>query len=118
MKRLIEKGISTTRNTGEEKYKSFLFGVEKTKKIIRDKFKRFIDRNGEEPYCVNCRIVWKDTNDYHDVKIQLSADVDNEDDDIFFYCDSLDDLLSLVDFGGEDFVVTECFEFEISRTKK
>lgn len=51
------------------------------------------------------------------MKIQLSADAGVED-DMFFYCDSFDDLLSLTDFGGEDFVMTECFGFEAFTEKR
>lgn len=90
---------------------SIITDVEETKKIIRNKLDQFVNRNGQQPHHARCRIVWKDTNDYHDVKIQLSADA-GEEDDMFFYCDSFDDLLSLTDWGGEDFVMTECFGFE------
>lgn len=39
-------------------------------------------------------------------------DSDTEmDDEIFFYCDTLDSLLSLADKSGEDFVIAGCFGF-------
>lgn len=78
---------------------------------IQQKFDLFVKDNGKEPHYANCRIVWKDTNDYYDVKIQLSGDT-GEDDDMFFYCHSLNGLKSLATFGGEDFIVTEINSFE------
>ena len=39
-------------------------------------------------------------------------DSDTEmDDEIFFYCDTLDSLLSLADRSGEDFVIAGCYGF-------
>ena len=35
------------------------------------------------------------------------------DDEIFFYCDTLDSLLSLADKSGEDFVIAGCFGFGV-----
>ena len=46
--------------------------------------------------------------------IALSMDSNTEkDDEIFFYCDSLEDLKSLADKGMEDFTITGCFCFGI-----
>lgn len=87
--------------------------VMKMQKEIDEKYKRFIEKYNREPEIANCRIEWKDNNDSYEVKIQLSADSNpNEDDDTFFYCDSLNDLKSLVTSGVEDFIVTECCSFE------
>ena len=78
---------------------------------IQQEYNAFVNENGKEPHCAICVIVWKDTNDYYDVKIQLSDDT-GEEDDIFFYCNSLDGLKSLTTFGVEDFIVAEinCFQ--------
>ena len=47
-------------------------------------------------------------------RIALNMDSDTEmDDEIFFYCDTLDSLLSLVDKSGEDFVIAGCFGFGV-----
>lgn len=78
---------------------------------IQQEFDTFVKENGKEPHYASCEIVWKDTNDYYDVKIQLSNDT-GEDDDIFFYCSSLNGLKSLATFGGEDFIVTEINSFK------
>lgn len=78
---------------------------------IQHKFDAFVNENGKEPHYAKCHIVWKDTNDHYDVKIQLSGDTD-EDDDMFFYCQSLNGLKSLAAFGVEDFIITEINNFE------
>lgn len=83
------------------------------KNEIEQKFNEFVKKNGKESAYAVCEIVWKDTNNLENVKIQLSSDSNpDEDDDIFFYCDSLNDLKSLCEFGGEDFIVTEIYGFE------
>lgn len=78
---------------------------------IQKKFDEFVRKNGKEPHYAICEIVWKDTDGSQDVKIQLSGDT-GEDDDIFFYCQSLNGLKSLATFGCEDFIVTEINSFE------
>ena len=43
------------------------------------------------------------------VTIKLSVDADDAtDEQIFFYCNSIEGLKSLADFEGEDFVLTDC----------
>ena len=80
---------------------------------IEKKFNEFVKKNGKEPAYAVCDIVWKDNNDLESVKIQLSADSNpDEDDDFFFYCNSLNELKSLCDFGSEDFIVTEIDRLE------
>lgn len=96
------------------KCECILTDVENIQKEIDDRFQEFAKREGKEPHYATCRIVWKDTNDHYDVKIQLSADSNPEvDDDIFFYCDSVTALKSLTESGVEDFIVIACYGFEI-----
>lgn len=46
------------------------------------------------------------------VRIKLSQNVDEaRDDTIFFYCNGLEELKSLAEFGGEDFIVTDFWNF-------
>ena len=70
---------------------------------------RFADYN-----YADCVIRWRDTLETEEARIALAMDSDTEkDDEIFFYCDSLDDLKSLADKGGEDFTVAGCLGFGI-----
>lgn len=87
--------------------------TEEIQNEIYTKFSEFVNENHKEPEIANCRIAWKDGEEGYDVKIQLSVDSNpDEDDDIFFYCNGLNDLKSLATFGGEDFIVIECYSFE------
>lgn len=90
-----------------------LTDTDEVKAEIDQEFVKFVAHHSKEPLYAICGIVWKDTNERENVKIQLSSDTNpDEDDDIFFYCNSVIDLKSLCEFGGEDFVVIEIYWFE------
>ena len=66
-----------------------------------------------EPLYAQCEIVWKKDDDYYaypkPATIKLSSDIDDATDEkIFFYCNSIEALKSLAEFGIEDFVITDC----------
>ena len=88
-----------------------LTDVDEVKKAIDTRYSEFITANKSEPHYVDCRIVWKDDRKYCDTRIMLSADSGADEEDIFFYCNSLNGLFSLAEHGKEDFVVTECYGF-------
>ena len=93
---------------------SILTDTDKTRQEIECKFQEFVEKNKCEPKYAICSIVWKDTNEEEDVKIQLSADSNSDEDDgIFFYCNGLGALKSLTEFGVEDFIVIFCFRFSL-----
>ena len=75
---------------------------------------KFYSGQGRDPHYADCVIRWRDTLETEEARIALAMDSDTEkDDEIFFYCDSLDDLKSLADKGGEDFTVAGCLGFGI-----
>ena len=75
---------------------------------------KFYSEQGCEPHYADCVIRWCDTLETVEVRIALAMDSDTEkDDEIFFYCNSLEDLKSLTDKGGEDFTVAGCLDFGI-----
>ena len=75
---------------------------------------KFYSRQGHEPHYADCVIRWRDTLETEESRIALAMDSGTEkDDEIFFYCDSLDDLKSLADKGREDFTVAGCLGFGI-----
>lgn len=88
-----------------------LTDVEDVKAIIDNNFSKFCEKNGCEPGYVICTIVWKDDNGCEEVKIKMSSD-SRDDDDFFFYCDSLTELKALCDCGGEDFIIIGFTDFE------
>jgi len=75
---------------------------------------KFYSGLGREPHYADCVIRWRDTLETEEARIALAMDSYTEkDEEIFFYCDSLDDLKSLADKGKEDFTVTGCLGFGI-----
>lgn len=75
---------------------------------------KFYSRQGREPHYADCVIRWRDTLETVEARIALSMDSDTKmDDEIFFYCNSLDDLKSLADKGMEDFFIADCLGFGI-----
>lgn len=90
-----------------------LTDVDGVKNEIKEKHQVFYEKNRMEPQYANCRVAWKDNRDCCDVKIMLSSDTGLNEEDIFFYCDSLDGLQSLAGYGKADFIVTECYGFKM-----
>ena len=81
------------------------------KKGISQKYKEFTETYNTEPQLALCRIIWKDDMKETEVSIALENIPEEHDDAIFFYCDSLSDFMALAEYGGEDFIVTKCFNF-------
>lgn len=76
---------------------------------------KFYSEQGREPHYADCVIRWRDTQETEEARIALAMDSDTEkDEELFFYCDSLDDLKSLADKGREDFIVAGCLGFGIN----
>ena len=66
---------------------------EEVKKEIGSHYLKFYSEQECEPHYADCIIRWCDTLETEVVRIALVMDSDNEkDDEIFFYCDSLEDL--------------------------
>jgi effector-binding domain-containing protein len=83
------------------------------KEISRQCLKFFTER-GIEPHYADCLIRYKDNYDTVEVRIAIGMDVDTEkDDDIFFYCDTLEDMKSLAEIGCEDFCIADCYGFGV-----
>ena len=87
---------------------------EEVKKEISGHYLKFYTGQGREPHYADCIIRWNDTLETEEMRIALAMDSDNEkDDEIFFYCDSINDLKSLADKGKEDFTIAGCSGFGI-----
>lgn len=87
---------------------------DEVKMDINRLYQEFKSYSDTEPDYANCRIVYKDDGDDLDVKISLKADdkATAMDESIFYHCDSISDLKSLAEYGGEDFILVECFRFD------
>ena len=76
-------------------------------------YQEFKSYSDTEPDYANCWILYKDDGDNMNVKISLKADdkAAAMDKSIFYHCDNISDLKSLAEYGGEDFILVECFRF-------
>ncbi len=118
---MINPNVKSFRNYTDE---AFIYGwcddcgygvvlsdVDEVKKDIDKLHDEYYAEHGTEPTYARCEIVWKDESFVapYPVTIKLSTDVDDATDDkIFFYCNGIEELKSLAEFDGEDFVLTDC----------
>ena len=85
------------------------FGVIANAETLFRQFKNYV---GCEPHYARCRIRFDTDGSEEDVVIKLTSDEDEKDDEIFFYCDGLDDLVRLCYAeNGEDFDLIELVEY-------
>ena len=86
--------------------------MEDIRSVAKKNYCDFIIEHGIEPAFARCTIKYKDDNTSFDSILALSSDsTPNNENQVFFYCDSFEDLLSLTEDGVEDFVVTGVHEF-------
>ncbi len=79
---------------------------------IREDYCRYVEDNGCEPNVAVCEITFTDDLTTVRVNIQLSVDSYPEtDDEVFFYCNGLEDLVSMTEPGVE-FTVTDFDYFD------
>lgn len=86
--------------------------VDRVKKDIDSMFFEFVKKNGKEPEYAECQIVWKDTGDDQRTTIKLSLSINDDDNDnVFYYCNGIESLKSLVEYGVGEFIVIDCWSF-------
>lgn len=78
---------------------------------IHDEYEDYESTVGVSPKYVRCRIKFDNEENGQDVIIKLTSDTYEKDDEIFFYCDGLDDLVRLCYVDTEDFDLIEIYEF-------
>ncbi len=87
---------------------------DEVRKEIGSRYLKYGSETGHEPHYADCVIRWNDTLETVEVRIALNVDsFQGKDDEIFFYCNGLNDLKSMTDKGIEDFTVTGCVGFGI-----
>lgn len=70
------------------------------------------EKTGKEPEYVECQIVWKKTGDEQRKTIKLSLDINDDDnDDVFYYCNGIESFKQLTEYGVGEFIVTFCWSF-------
>ncbi len=93
-----------------------LTAPDEVKRTIGTLYQEFMSHSSKGPDYADCRIVYKDNGKGLDVKISLhpyEEETDGDDEDIFFCCDGISDLESLADYGSGDFILTECYRFNL-----
>lgn len=90
-----------------------LTDTDKVQQEIDILYRSFIDSYETEPDYADCRIVYKDDGNEHDIKISLKVDDKSAamEESIFYYCDCLSDFKSLAEYGCEDFILVGCYRF-------
>lgn len=78
---------------------------------IRQSYNEFVNNEGVEPDYVECEICFCDTNETFEGKIALTCDSTKFDDEIFYFCNSIEDVIGFVDKGVEDFCIINCYGF-------
>lgn len=78
---------------------------------IRESYDEFVNNEGVEPDYVECEICFCDTNETFEGKIALTCDSTEFDEEIFFFCNSIEDAISFVDDNVEDFRIVDCYNF-------
>lgn len=76
------------------------------------RFHEFVERTGKEPEYVECQIAWKETGDEQRKTIKLSLSINDDDnDDVFYYCNGIESFKQLAEYGMGEFIVTFCWSF-------
>lgn len=58
------------------------------------------------------KIVWKETGDDKRATIKLSLSINDDDnDDVFYYCNGIESFKQLAEYGMGEFIVTFCWSF-------
>lgn len=86
----------------------------KSRERIIEAYNEYVAKHGEEPNAVGCEVRFKDDGSEWGIIIKLNCECDESTDDhIFYYCNHLHHLLSLMDEdnNSEDFNVIEVYEF-------
>lgn len=78
--------------------------------VIKEKYHAFVKANGCEPRYADVSVIFEDDKecriDGYTISL-VSNSAEEDDENIFFYCDSVDDLISLTEWGREDFIIIE-----------
>lgn len=89
-----------------------LSDADELKMRIDKAFNEFKLKFNKEPLYVLCQIIFKDFSDSHLRGVfKLTTAIRDDDDEIFFYCNGIEELKKLANFSTEDFMITELVTF-------
>lgn len=84
--------------------------INKIAKILKEKGFIVYKKGGKEPEYVECQIVWKETGNEQRETIKLSLSINDDDnDDVFYYCNGIESFKQLAEYGMREFIVTFCW---------
>jgi len=92
--------------------------MNKLQQEIKSKYNEYIAENGKSPLFTDVTVRFDGEDRTEDVAIKLipsteeEQDGEGDDNEIFFYCNGIEDLLDLCESdNGEDFVVVDFFGY-------
>ena len=92
--------------------------MNKLQQEIKNKYNEYVMENGKEPLFTDVAVRFDGQDICEDVTIKLVPSTEKEqngegdDNEIFFYCNGIDDLLNLCDNNnGEEFMVADFFGY-------
>lgn len=86
--------------------------LDKVVKILKEKGFVVYRKGGKEPKYVECQIVRKETGNEQRKTIKLSLSINDDDnDDVFCYCNGIESFKLLAEYGVGEFIVTFCWSF-------
>lgn len=92
--------------------------MNKLQQEIKNKYDEYVAENGKKPLFTDVAVRFDGQDLVEDVAIKLVPSTEDEqngegdDNEIFFYCNGIDDLLNLCDINnGEEFMVVDFFGY-------
>ena len=83
-----------------------------SKEEVKEMYDKYMKKYGCEPDYAYCSMMYLDDKTTTEGTIKLYDSYNEEEDDnVFYYCSGVNDLLSLMDKGCEDFIVIHVDEF-------
>lgn len=97
---------------GDYENEVIISNVEEVKHEIDLRFHEFVEKTGKEPEYVECQIVRKKTGNEQRKTIKPSLSINDDDnDDVFCYCNGIESFKQLVEYRMGEFIVTGCWNF-------
>lgn len=75
-------------------------------------FEEYRTQTGSEPMYASCLIQFIDDGSTIEDTIKLDTSADEKNEDIFHFCNGLNDLKSLTEIGCENFIILDIFSVE------
>ena len=82
--------------------------MKELKQKIQDMFEKFSCKKGDSPVYADCIIRFLDDNSEAEESFKMDCGSEEDDDDVFYFCNGLADLQSMTEEGScNDFIITD-----------